>query len=124
MLLTQTLLTLLLVVPMYAVFAKMAARMYRKSVLSWRTAFGFGVMVAPLAVVGAALRGTLPIIVVVAIFLSVAVPAGGSFLATRATDAEGQPLGFKSAAVLTTLAIGIGFSLSVLLTMVLPTVQR
>jgi uncharacterized membrane protein len=116
------LLSLLLLVAMYAGFAKLAARLYRKTKLSWKSAFGFGAMVALLAVLATALGSILPAVVVLTAGLALVVSAGAWFLASRAMDANGQPVGFKSAAALSAIAVSMAFAVGVVIAVVLPAI--
>jgi len=116
------LLSLLLVVAMYAGFAKLATRLYRRTKLSWKSAFGFGALVSLLAVIATVLRGVLPVVVVLTAGLALVVAVGAWFLASRATDASGQPVGFKAAAVLSAMAVGMAFAIGVVLAVVLPAI--
>ncbi len=116
------LLSLLLVVAMYAGFAKLAAHLYRRTKLPWKSAFGFGALVALFAVLAAVLGGVLPVVVVLTAGLAFIVVAGAWFLASRATDTSGQPIGFKSAAALSAIAVSMAFTIGVVLAVVLPAI--
>ena len=116
------LLSLLLLVTMYAGFAKLAARLYRRTKLSWKTAFGFGALIALLAFLITALRGTLPFALVIAAGLASVVAVGAWFLAPRALDRSGQPVGVKAAAVLSTIVVGMAFTVGIALAVVLPAI--
>jgi hypothetical protein len=122
MALIPVLLSLLLVVVMYASFAKLAARSYRRTKLSWKSAFGFGALVALLAGLATVLGGVVPVAVVLTAGLALVVAIGAWFLASRATDASGQPVGFKTAAVLSAIAVGMAFAIGVVLAVVLPAI--
>lgn len=122
MVLIPLLLSFVVAVGMYASFAKLAARMYRRSQLSWKAALGFGALVAPLAFLGTALRGTLPTAAAIAVCMPFLVAVGAWFLASRANDPAGHPVGFKVAAALSAIAVVMAFALGMLLTVVLQTI--
>ena len=116
------LLSLLVVIGMYAGFAKLAARLYRGAQLSWKSAFGFGVLVAPLSFLATFLSGVLPVVAVLTAGLATVVAVGAWFFGPRALNGSGQPVGFKSAAVLSAMAVGMAFAVGVAITVVLPMV--
>jgi len=116
------LLSLLILIAMYAGFAKLAARLYRGTRLPWKSAFGFGALVALLALLAVVLRGALPFAAILATGLAAIVAVGAWFLASRATDASGLPVGFKAAAALSAIAVGMAFAVGVLLAVVLPAI--
>ena len=116
------LLSLLVVVAIYAGFAKLAARFYRRTRLSWKSAFGFGALVAVLAFLATSIGGVLPMAVLMAAGLTAVIAVGAWFLASRATDVSGQPIGFKAAAALSSIAVGMAFAIGVVLAVVLPAI--
>jgi len=118
------LLSLLFLAAMYASLAKLAARLYRSTKLSWKSAFGFGALVALLAVIATVLRGVLPVFVVLTAGHALVLAVGAWFLASRAADASGQPVGFKVAVVLSCIAMGMAFVVGVVLAVVLPAIMR
>ena len=116
------LLSLILLVAIYAGFAKLAARLYRRTNLSWKSAFGYGGIATFIALVGTLLKGTLPVATVLVAGLGLIVGSGGWFLASRATDSAGLPVGFKVAAVLSAFAVGVAVALGIALAVVLPAI--
>ena len=116
------LLSLILLVAIYAGFVKLAARLYRRTNLSWKFAFGFGGLATLIALVGTVLKGTLPVAAVLVAGLGLIVASGGWFLASRATDPVGLPVGFKVAAVLSAIAVGVATALGIALALVLPAI--
>lgn len=117
-----TLLSLLFLVAMYAGFAKLAARTYRQTRMSWKSAFGFGMLVASLALLLTVLRGVLPFAVVLPVGLATVVAGGAWFLSSRATDASGEKVGFKAAAALSAIAMGMAAMVGVLIAVLLPAI--
>jgi hypothetical protein len=116
------LLTLLLAIATYASFVKLAARLYRRTRLSWRSAFGFGALAAVLSLLATLLRSVLPASVVLIPSFALIVAVGGWYLASRATDISSKPLGFKAAATLSAIAVGIAFAIGVALAVVMPAI--
>lgn len=116
------LLSIVLVVGLYASLVKLAARFYRRSALSWKAAFGFGALMAPLAILVALLNRTLPAAVTLSAGLVSAVAVGAWFLASRVKTTLGQPVGYKAAAALSAIALGMAFVFSIVLATVLPAI--
>jgi hypothetical protein len=122
MALLPLLLSFVVIVALYAVFVKLAARVYHRSTLSWRAAFGFGTVVAPAAVFVTATRGSLPVAITLPVGLAAIVGVGAWWLSSRATNPSGAPIGFKGAAALSGVAICLAIATGVMLAIVLPLV--
>jgi hypothetical protein len=119
----SVLVTLPLLVAVYAGFVKLAAYLYQRTMLSWRSAFVFGALVAPLAFAAAVtsqlLRDTVPIAVVIIGGLALVIAVGAWFLGPRAKNVAGEAVGFNGAAVVSAIAVGIAFVLGLAFTFVL-----
>jgi hypothetical protein len=116
----------------YVACIKLAARLFRRTQLSWRHAWIFGVaLFAVLFAVGALVR-LLPFesgpllshLVYLAIDLVAQLAFGGWFLGPRAKTTEGAPVAFKGGALLSLIAYGLVFSFSVAAAAALPFFAR
>lgn len=114
MLLTMILLSflpLLLVLILCAAYAKLAARIFRRSSLSWRNSFLFAFLLGLLAIAGratsTALGYSLPIAVGLLVGLAINLLLGGWFFAIRATDTQGQLLGWRRGVFLSAIMFGL-----------------
>ncbi len=116
------LLSFLFFAALYAGLAKLAARLYRRTALSWKSALGFGALAALSAFAAAALRPVLSEAVVLTLSVVLVVAIGAWFFASRATEASGNPVGFKGGAVLSAIVVGIAFASGVVLAVVLPAI--
>ena len=96
---------LLAVAAVYAAFTKVAARAYRRSKLSWKSALVFGVVATLIGLIANLSSGTLPYAEPFGKIIIIAV--GTLFLASQATDTAGQPVGTKGAIALSLIAVGI-----------------
>ncbi|MBW8720891.1 MAG: hypothetical protein JF626_03030 [Polaromonas sp.] len=118
----------------YVACIKLAARLYRRSQLSWKHAAVFGVaLFLVLLAVGACVRwlslavGAGPVSVSlldIATGLLAQLALGAWFLGPRGTSAEGAPLGFKGGALLALIAYALVFSLSIAAAFLLPLLAR
>lgn len=105
-------LPLLIVLALYAVFCRLAARVLRVSQVSWGRAFQFAVLVVVLTMVGrlaAVLVGELPLLLGVLFGFALHLTLGAWFFRERALASDGQPLGWTGGAKLTALAFGFLF---------------
>ncbi|MFC3684669.1 hypothetical protein [Hydrogenophaga luteola] len=119
-----SLLPLLLICVFYALFIKLAARLYRGSRLSWKHAFAFGALVMLLGGAGAWLNQAsgLPLGPLMGVVLSLALQLalGGWFLGPRALSENGKAVAFKGGALISAIAFGMVFALGVLAAILLP----
>jgi|SRR5688572_4711461 hypothetical protein len=104
----------------YVVCIKLAARLFRRTQLSWKHALFFGVLLFVLLfVVGALVRRLNPVpgpvlaaVVYLAVDLAAQLAVGGWFLGARARTTAGAPVGLKGGALLSLIAYGLVFVLS------------
>jgi len=116
----------------YLACIKLAARLYRRSQLSWKHAAIFGVMLfLVLLAVGTCVRWLNPVsgpvlssLLDIATGLLAQLAVGAWFLGPRARTAEGTSLGFKGGALLALIAYVLVFSLSVAAALLLPLLAR
>lgn len=124
MAIVMALFALLLGIGMYASLTKAAARLYRRTTLSWKSAFVFGAIAMLFGVAGTllsqALSAAVPPLAVLLIGFALTVASGAGFLGTRATNASGQAIGVKNAAALCAIVVAIAFALGVVLAVVIP----
>lgn len=116
----------------YVACIKLAARLFRRTQLSWTYAWFFGVaLFAVLFTVGALVRlqplasgPPLSHLVYLAADLAAQLAFGGWFLGPRAKTTVGTPVAFKGGALLSLIAYGLVFSFSVAAAAVLPLFAR
>jgi hypothetical protein len=116
----------------YVVCVKLAARLFRRTQLSWKHALVFGfVLFAVLFAVGAVVRwlsSTQDPILTSLVDLSTGLVAqlavGAWLLGSRATTAAQAPLGFKGGGLLALITYGLIFSLSLAAAIVMPFFAR
>jgi hypothetical protein len=116
----------------YVVCIKLAARLFRRTQLSWKHALPFGVLLfVVLFVVGALVRWLNPVpgpvlasVVFLAVDLAAQLAVGGWFLGPRARTRAGAPVGFKGGLLLSLLAYGLVFILSIAATVAWPVLAR
>ena len=109
---------LLAIAAVYAGLTKIAARAYRRSKVSWQSALAFGVIATLIGLTANLNSGTFPYAEPVGKILIVAV--GTLFLASRATDTAGQPVGTKGAIALSLITGGMAFALGSATQLILP----
>ena len=110
-------------VAIYGGLVKLTARLYRRTRISWKSAFGYGALVNAIATPAAiGLRIVFPIAAVGYAGLAVSIAVGAWFLASRAIDASGQPVGFKPALLLSAIAVVMSRSLTFALLMLYITI--
>ena len=118
------LLQLALVVIFYAALTKLAARIFRRTQLSWKHAFVFGALATLIGTLGAVvnqgLGGVLPLPVALALGLGIQLCLGGWYLGTRARTGSGEPLAFKGGVLLSLVAYCIIFVVGVVAGVVIP----
>lgn len=106
------LLPLLIILVLYAMFFKLAARVLRVSRLGWSYAFQFAALVVAITI---AIRlvtvfvGELPMLPGVLAGLGLHVALGAWFFRERALAPDGEPLGWGGGAKLTAAALGLLF---------------
>lgn len=116
----------------YVACIKLAARLFRRTQLSWTHAWFFGVVLfAVLFTVGALVRlqplasgPLLSHLVYLAADLAAQLAFGGWFLGSRAKTTVGTPVAFKGGALLSLIAYGLVFSFSIAAAAVLPLFAR
>jgi hypothetical protein len=116
----------------YIACIKLAARLYRRSQLSWKHAAIFGVVLfLVLLAVGTCVRWlnlvsgpVFSSLLDIATGLLAQLAVGGWFLGPRARTADGVRLGFKGGALLALIAYALVFSLSMAAAFLLPLLAR
>lgn len=104
----------------YVICIKLAARLFRRTELSWKHAGVFGpLLFVVLFAVGALVRWLNPVpapmlayVLYLAVDLVAQLAVGGWFLGPRAKTAAGAPVEFKVGALLALIAYGLVFILS------------
>ena len=121
-------LPLLLTPLLFALLAKAAAFLFRRTQLSWLHAVVFGAL---LLLVGGAgtlvnrLAGMpLPAAISILLGLLVVLLVGGLYLGARAKTAEGVTLQFKGGVLLALVTYGLVIALGIVLAVVLPMLLR
>ena len=116
-----SLLPLLLSIALVACFVKLAALVFRRTVVSWKSSFLFAlilfVLTAAKFLSGLSLATTLPLGVAPLVGLAITLAAGSWFFSTRATTTEGLRIGWFGGLKLTSLSLAL--ALAVLLPIVL-----
>lgn len=94
-----------------AAFAKLAARIFRRSSLSWRDSFYYSLLVGLITVgIRAAISASgifLPIALGLLFGIASHLMLGGWFFGTRVTDTQGQVLGWRRGLSLTAIMLGL-----------------
>lgn len=103
---------LFLPVAIFGGVVKLTSRVYRRTRISWKSAFVYGALVLLIAnMASLGLRIVLPIAAAQYAGLAVSIAVGAWFLASRAIDASGQPVGFERALPLSAIAVVMGTTL-------------
>lgn len=101
----------LIVLALCAAYAKLAARIFRRSSLSWRDSFLFALLLGLLSIAGRAISiafgHSLPIAFGLSVGLAINLLLGGWFFGTRATDTQGQLLGWGRGMLLSVILFGL-----------------
>ena len=101
----------LLILALCAAYAKLAARIFRRSSLSWRNSFLFALLLGVLAIAGRATSTafgySLPLALALLVGLTINLFLGGWFFGARATDTQGQLLGLGRGMVLSAIMFGL-----------------
>jgi hypothetical protein len=105
-------------VVLYALLAKLAAWIFRRTALRWRHAFIFAAMLSLIGIVNMAAGRAFPpiaqpVFFVIAVSLQLAL--GGWFLGPRALSKDGKPIQFRGGVMLTLIMVAIAFVLAVAL---------
>ncbi|SFU51783.1 hypothetical protein SAMN05216350_102323 [Polaromonas sp. YR568] len=116
----------------YVVCIKLAARLYRRTQLSWKHAAVFGVVLfLVLLAVGTCVRAlnliSEPVsaaLLDIATGLLAQLAVGAWFLGPRARTATGAPVGFKGGALLALITYALVFFLSTAAALLLPLLAR
>ena|SRR5258706_2437381 len=103
---------LLVMLTMFAAYAKLAARIFRGTSLSWRNSFLFALLLGVLTIAGRATSIAFDYSLPLALGLSVGLTTinlllGGWFFGARATDMQGQLLGWGRGMVLSGIMFGL-----------------
>ncbi len=104
------LLPLLIILALYAVYVRLAARILGTSRVGWSYAFQFSMLVAVITIAGrwaTAYVGTLPLLLGLVIGLGLHLALGAWFFRERALASNGQQLGWGGGAKLTAVAFGL-----------------
>lgn len=109
---------------LYALLLKLAAKIYRRSMLPWKHAFAFGAMVIVLGTAGAFLvrstdSGFAPF-VVMATGLAMHLGLGGWYLGRRTRSPTGEPIAFKGGVLVAAIAYGIVIVFTLIAAMLVP----
>jgi hypothetical protein len=101
----------LIVLALCAVYAKLAARIFRRSLLSWRDSFLFALLLGLLTIAGRAssiaFGHSLPIALGLLVGVAINLLLGGWFFSARATDRQGQVLGWGRGMLLSLILFGL-----------------
>ena len=116
----------------YVACIKLAARLFRRTQLSWKHALLFGVLLfVVLFAVGGLVRWLNPVpgpvlasVVFLAVDLAAQLAVGGWFLGPRAKTGAGAPVEFKGGVLRALIAYGLVFFLSLAATAALPVLAR
>jgi len=122
------LLPLALLLTVYAVLIKAAARLYRKSQLPWKHAFAFCGLAVLVGVAGAMLNlvtgSALGPGAGVLLGFATQLGLGGWYLGPRSSTAAGEPIGFKGGVVVAAIGYGLIVLLGIVAAIVLPLLGR
>ena len=101
----------LVMLTLCAAYAKLAARIFRRSSLSWRNSFLFALLLGVLAIVGRATSSafafSLPLALGLLVGLAINLLLGGWFFGARATDTHGRLLGWGRGMALSAIMFGL-----------------
>jgi hypothetical protein len=102
---------LMVMLALCAAYAKLAARIFRRSLLSWGNSFLFALLLGALAIAGRitanAVGYSLPLILGLLLGLTFNLLLGGWFFGSRASDTQGQPLGWRRGAAVSAIMFGL-----------------
>lgn len=121
-------LPILFVPVLYALLVKLAAVLLRRTKLSWKHAFLFGLLALVVGAIGTfgnlALGHTLPALLVGIVGIAIQLSLGGWYFGPRAKNKEGEPIGFTRGMLLSLIALGIVFVVGVVSAIVVPALQH
>jgi hypothetical protein len=121
-------LPLLLTPLLFALLAKAAAFLFRRTQLRWLHALVFGILLLVVGGTGTIanrLAGMpLPAAISLLLGLLAVLLVGGWYLGPRAKTAEGVPLQFKGGALLALVTYGLVFALGIIPAVVLPMLRH
>ena len=123
-----SLLPIALIFAFIACSVKVAARLLRRTVVSWKHSVLFGVFLAALTIAksasGLLFSSFMPPLVALLFGLTISITFGAWYFRTRALTVAGAPLGWQGGLQLSALAVGllvaVGFFLLLLLNAFLP----
>lgn len=123
-----SLLPLALTFVLYALLIKLAARLYRGSLLAWRDAFAFGALAMLVGGIGTLLNfvsGFLlgPLLSIV-LGLAIQLALAGWYLGPRVHARSGEAIAFKGGATIAAIGIGTLFAFGVALAVLFAVLGR
>lgn len=105
------LLPLVLALALVACFVKLAARILRRTLISWKSALLFSLILFVLTTVkflsGLSFSAVLPPVVALLIGIAITLSVGSWFFSSRAITAEGSKVGWLGGLKLTSLSFGL-----------------
>ena len=108
----------------YALVAKAAAFLFRRTQLRWLHSFVFGALLAVVGLAGTfvhwAAGSPLPLPVAVLVSLSLLAAVGGWYLGSRAKSQAGEALQFKGGALLSIMTLAMVAVFSVVFAVLIP----
>jgi hypothetical protein len=123
-----SLLPLALLFILYALLIKLAARIYRRSLLSWKHATVFGALAILVGGLGALVNYTsgsrLSPLLGVMLGLTVQLALGGWYLGPRALAPGGKAVAFKGGALIAAIGFGLVFAFGVVAAILVPLFNR
>jgi hypothetical protein len=111
----------LLTVLVVGCFLKLAARLFRRTVLSWRHSLLFGLLLLGVAIAksatGLAFSLVVPPAAGMILGMALSIALGAWFFSTRAKTVQGESIGWRGGLTLTSIAVGLmaGLGLSLML---------
>jgi hypothetical protein len=123
-----SLLPMALMCVLYALLIKLAARIYRRSILSWKHTFTFSVLALLVGGAGALLNyasnSILGPFLGAILGLAVQLALGGWYLGPRATAPTGTKVAFKGGAFIAAIAFGLVFTFAALTAVLVPMLRQ
>jgi hypothetical protein len=118
------LLPLVLMFVFYALLVKLAAKLYRRSLLQWRHAFAFGAIAMLVGVLGALLNRASGLILGpllgFVLGLTIQLVLGGWYLGPRTFAPTGETIAFKGGVLVAAIAYGLAVTLAVVAAVLVP----
>lgn len=119
-----SLLPLLFMFVLYALFIKLAAKTYRRSVLTWKHAFAFGALAIVVGGVGAFINRATNMVLGPALGIvlgfSIQLAIGGWYLGPRTKTSSGESVMFKGGALIAAIAFGFIVLLGIVAAILVP----